>query len=139
MKEKRTSELKSTVTDLNSLSDEDLFLYINDVIVSEELFRDPLFGRQAIIDRFQLSKERVGSVFSKGSEHTKMTGYIQQLRLEYAAKLLIEQPHKSIVQIAAESGFSSNTYFSERFRQYFDMRPTEFRKASSGREKDFSD
>ena len=85
---------------------------------------------QTIIERFQLSKERVGAIFSKGSEHTKLSNYIQQLRLEYAAKLLIEQPDKSIVQIASECGFSSSTYFSDRFRKSFGMSPSDFRKAS---------
>ena len=35
----------------------------------------------------------------------------------HAAQLLLEQPEKSIVQIAAEIGFTSNAYFSNRFRQ----------------------
>ena len=117
--------------DLNTLSDEQFFQHINDVIVREKLFLDPKFQRQIIMDRFQLSKERVGAIFSKGSEHANLSSYIQQLRLEYAAKLLIDQPEKSIVKIAAESGFSSKTYFSDRFRQYFGMTPTDFRMASS--------
>ena len=35
----------------------------------------------------------------------------------------------SIVQIASECGFSSNTYFSDRFRMRYSMKPSEFRKA----------
>ena len=130
LQERQTHEPKSTaVEDLNTLSDEQLFQHIHDVIVRERLFLDPKFERQTIMDRFQLSKERAGAVFSKGSEHTKLTNYIQQLRLEYAAKLLVEQPDMSIVQIAAECGFSSHKYFSDRFRLHFSMTPSEFRKA----------
>ena len=114
---------------LDTLTDEQLFQHINDIIVRERLFLDPKFERQTIMDRFQLSKERVGAIFSKGSEHAKLTNYVQQLRLEYAAKLLVEQPEMSIVQIAAECGFSSHKYFSDRFRLHFSMTPTEFRKA----------
>jgi AraC-like DNA-binding protein len=121
------------ISDISALTDEELFKYINDVIVSERLFLDPKFDRQTIMDRFQLSKEKVGAVFSKGSKHAKMTNYVQQLRLEYAAKLLVEEPDKSIVQIAAESGFSSNAYFSNCFRQYFSMSPSVFRKDVSDR------
>ena len=130
LKEKRTQEPKLAATEPDSLTDEQLFKYINKVIVQEKLFLDPNFERQTIIDRFQLSKERVGAVFSKGSDHSKMSNYIQQLRLEYAAKLLIEQPDKSIVQIASDCGFSSNTYFSDRFRKCFGMSPTDFRKVT---------
>jgi AraC-like DNA-binding protein len=127
-KEKLEHESEQSDTDLNAMTDEQLFRHIHDVVVRERLFLDPKFERQTIIDRFQLSKDRVGSIFSKGSNHTKLTSYIQQLRLEYAAKLLMEQPDKSIVQIAAECGFSSNTYFSACFRQYYSMTPSEFRQ-----------
>jgi AraC-like DNA-binding protein len=115
-------------TDLNAMTDEQLYQHVTEVIERERLFLDPRFERQTVIDRFQLSKERVGNIFSQ-SEHAKLTNYIQQLRLEYAAQLLVEHPERSIVQIATDSGFSSHKYFTDRFRQYFSMTPTEFRKA----------
>ena len=108
-------------------SDEQLFQHIHDVIMREQLYLDPAFGRQTIIDRFQLSKERVGAVFAQGSDHSKLSNYIQQLRLEHAAKLLIEQPDQSIVQIASDSGFARHNYFSLCFRRHFGMSPSEFR------------
>ena len=127
--EKQTqSPTPSAVPDLNTASEEQLFKYIDEVIVREKLFLDPRFGCQTIMDRFQLSKERVGTIFSKGSEHDNMTSYVQLLRLECAANQLIEQPEKSFAQIATDCGFNSSTYFSSRFRQHFGMSPTEFRK-----------
>lgn len=131
LKEKQAHEPEPVAADLdlNALTDEQLFQHINEVIVREKLFLNPKFERQTIMDRFDLSKERVGAVFSKGSEHAKVSNYIQQLRLEYAAQLLAKQPELSIVQIAAESGFSSHKYFTERFRLHFSMTPSEFRKA----------
>lgn len=129
LKERQTHKPKKAApADLNTLTDEQLFQHINDVIMRERLFLDPKFERQSIMDRFQLSKERVGSVFSKGSDHAKLSSYILQLRLEYAAQLLVEQPDMSIVQIASECGFSSHKYFSDRFRLRFSMTPSEFRK-----------
>ena len=125
--EKRTQK-PAVAPDANIETNEQLFLHINEVIIREKLFLDPKFGRQTIMDRFQLSKERVGAIFSKGSEHAKLSSYIQQLRLDYAANLLIEQPDKSIIELANECGFSSNTYFSDCFRLHFGMSPTDFRK-----------
>ena len=113
--------------DLRALTDEQLFLHINEVVVHERLFLDPNFDRQAIMDRFQLSKERVGAVFSKGSEHVKLNSYILQLRLEYAAHLLVDEPERTVSQIAADCGFSSSAYFSDRFRQHYGMSPSDFR------------
>ncbi len=117
--------------DLKSLTDEQLFLHINEVVVHERLFLDPNFDRQAIMDRFQLSKERVGAVFSKGSEHVKLNSYILQLRLEYAAHLLVDEPDRPITQIAADSGFGRSAYFSDRFRQHYGMSPTDFRNEAT--------
>lgn len=125
--EKRTQK-PAVAPDANIETNEQLFQHINEVIIREKLFLDPKFGRQTIMDRFQLSKERVGAIFSKGSEHAKLNSYIQQLRLDYAANLLIEQPDRSVIEIATECGFSSNTYFSDCFRRHFGMSPTYFRK-----------
>ena len=126
--EKRAQAPAAGSDDLNAMTDEQLFQYVNDVIVRERLFLNPSFDRQTIMDRFQLSKERVGAIFSQGSEYNKLSNYIQQLRLEYAAKLLIEQPERSVAQIASDSGFSSSSYFSNCFRQSFGIRPTDFRQ-----------
>lgn len=114
--------------DINSLNDEQLFQYVNEIIVGEKLFLNSSFGRQAIMDRFALSKERVGNIFSKGSEYDDLTDYIQQLRLEHAVMLFINQPSMSVVQIANECGFSSHSYFSRCFRQHFGIRPSDYRK-----------
>ena len=126
--EDRQAPEPTLAPNLNIASEEDTFKYINEIIIFEKLYLDPTFGRQAIMDRFQLSKERVGAVFSKGSEYSRLNSYIQQLRLDYAAKLLVEQPNKSVVNIAEECGFSSHTYFSGCFHQHFDMSPSDFRR-----------
>ena len=119
--------------DLRALTDEQLFLHINEVVVHERLFLDPNFDRQAIMDRFQLSKERVGAVFSKGSEHVKLNSYILQLRLEHAAHLLVDKPERTVAQIAADCGFSSSSYFSDRFRQHYGMSPSDYRTEAANK------
>jgi len=126
--EEKRAQKPAVAPDADIMTNEQFFQHINEVIIREKLFLDPKFGRQTIMDRFQLSKERVGAIFSKGSEHAKLSSYIQQLRLDYAANLCIEQPDKSIIELANESGFSSNSYFSNCFRQHFGMSPSDFRK-----------
>ena len=128
-------ELKNTVspsdiTDISTLSDEQLFQYINDIIVRERLFLNQNFDRQTIMDRFNLSKERVGAAFSKGSQYAKLTDYMQELRLEYSTFLMSTHPDKSVSQIAIDCGFSSYAYYGKCFRHRFGMTPTEFRKSA---------
>lgn len=121
----------SDIMDLDTLSDEQLFQYINDIIVRERLFLNSNFDRQTIMDRFQLSKERVGAAFSKGSQYAKLTDYMQELRLEYSTLLMSTHPDKSVSQIALDCGFNSQAYYSRCFRQRFGMSPTEFRSSAS--------
>ena len=122
------SQLARDPSNLSLMTDEQLYQYIDDIVIREHLFCDPKFGREAIMERFKLSKERVGTIFSKVSKHAKMSSYILQLRLEYAAQQLLEQPDKTILQIASESGFSGSAYFSNCFRQHFGMTPTDYRR-----------
>ena len=117
-----------TAPEIETATDEQLFHYIHEIIIRERLFLDPKFERQTIMDRFQLTKERVGAIFSKGSNYAKLNSYIQHLRLECSAKILVEQPDKNIVQIATDSGFSSSTYFCNCFRQHFGMSPSDYRR-----------
>lgn len=121
-------------TDLSAMTDEQMYRYIDDIVIREHLFTDPYFGRETIMERFHLSKERVGAIFSKGSEYAKMSSYVLQLRLDYAARLLLKHPDKSIVQIASESGFSSSAYFGNCFRHHFGMTPTEYRREAEATE-----
>lgn len=118
-------------TNLDTMNDKQLFQFFNDVIVRERLFLDPRFERHTIMKRFQLSKDRVGAAFSKGSKYPKISNYVQELRLEYAANLLLEQPAMSVVQVANESGFSSTTYFCKCFKQHYSMSPSDFRNSAT--------
>ena len=82
-----------------------------------------------LIDRFGLSKERIGAAFAKGSSHPSLSAHINDLRLEHAYKLLLDQPGLDLVQVARQSGFSSRKYFGDRFKLRYGMTPSEFRAA----------
>jgi AraC family transcriptional regulator len=56
--------------------------------------------------------------------------YILKLRLETAFHLLIIHPHKSIQEIAADSGFSSPAVFSRAIKSYFGHSPGQLRELS---------
>ena len=110
-------------------ADTDLFAQIHDTIVREQLYLNPACDRQMLIDRFGLSKERIGAAFAKGSSHPSLSAYINDLRLEHAYKLLLDQPGLDLGQVAQQSGFSSRKYFGDRFKTRYGMTPSEFRAA----------
>ena len=54
--------------------------------------------------------------------------YLNDLRLENAAKTLLSDKEKSVTDIALECGFSSSQYFATLFRRRFNCSPREYRK-----------
>ena len=54
--------------------------------------------------------------------------FVNRVRLERAALLLLRAPSRSITDIAFSCGFSSSAVFSRSFRQYFALSASEWRK-----------
>ena len=119
---------KESIPDLAKMSDAELFEFLRVVIVNEQLFLDPLFDRQQLVDRFHLTKERVGAAFAQGSHYASLPEYVNECRLENGAMLLISEPEMTIAEIAKASGFNSDTVFMRRFKERYTITPTEFRK-----------
>lgn len=119
---------KESIPDLAKMSDAELFEFLRVVIVNEQLFMDPLFDRKQLVDRFHLTKERVGAAFAQGSHYASLPEYVNECRLENGAMLLISEPEMTIAEIAKASGFNSDTVFMRRFKERYTITPTEFRK-----------
>jgi len=80
-----------SISDFTSLTDEQLFLCLRDLIESERLFLQPDFGRQTLIDRTGLSKDRIGAAFAQGSDSSSLPAYVRELRLDYAVRMMNDQ------------------------------------------------
>ena len=110
------------------LSDTDLFQYLRDAILRDRLYLDPRLDRQMLVDRFGLSKERIGAAFAKGSSYKSLIDFLGDCRLPHAAKLLADRPDLCIADVARESGFPSADTFSRNFRQKYALTPSQFRE-----------
>ncbi len=117
-----------TKADLSTLSDSELYEYLRRFILKENLHLNPLFDRQMLMDRLHLSKERIGAAFSKGSQYSSLAAFINEMRLIYGAKLLIEHPEMSITDVATASGFASNITFAHNFKERYALSPSSFRE-----------
>ena len=129
--EQRRLNAPAVDSDLHSetLDDNQLFAYLSDLIEREQLYLDSDFGRQTLIDRTGLSKERIGAAFAHGSDHDRMTTYVRNLRLEFAVQLLTDRPDLSITQVSAASGFTIPETFTRQFKARYGMSPTAFRQS----------
>ncbi len=116
-----------SVPQLSTMSNAELFEYLRGVIAGEQLYLNPLFDRQYLMDRFGLSKEHVGAAFSQGSPYASLADYVNECRLSYSTLLLSNRPDMSIAEVASASGFSNASVFARNFKQQYTMTPTEFR------------
>lgn len=89
----------------------------------------------------ELSLEELSRVaaFSKYHFHRIFCGFtgetlfrfIQRLRLEKAATLLIADPERSITEIALSCGFSGSAPFARAFKEYFSCSASQWRREKS--------
>ena len=121
------TEIQNSDADLSELSDRELFDYIRKVVSEENLHLDPQFGRDQLVERLQLSKERIGAAFAQGSNYGNITNVLNDARLFHSTKLLTEHPEMPIAEVALASGFSNRVTFSRNFKERFAMTPSEFR------------
>lgn len=116
-----------SVPQLSTMSNAELFEFLHVVITGEQLYLNPLFDRQYLMDRFGLSKEHVGAAFSQGSPYASLADYVNECRLSYSTLLLSNRLDMSIADVASASGFSNASVFARNFKQRYTMTPTEFR------------
>ena len=72
------------------------------------------------------SPEHLCRVFKKHFNKTP-TGFINELKVNYAAKLLTYSD-ESIVNISMEAGFENLSHFYNCFKEFFSITPAEFRR-----------
>ncbi len=112
-------------------SDAELFAYLRDLIEREQLFLDPHFERQTLMERTGLSKERIGAAFAQGSGHERLTNLVRELRLDYAVRLMNEHPEFTVEQISQASGFTNADTFTRNFKAKYGMTPTVYRETKA--------
>ena len=119
--------------DLSAMTDEELFQYITKVIREQELYRWPDFNRAAVMKHFSLSAARVGAAFAQGGGQS-LPEFVRNCRLDYACRLIVEQPTMSFVEVGLSSGYQHTTTFYHDFKARFGMAPAEYRKVKVNNE-----
>lgn len=105
----------------------ELFEQIHQTIVEQQLFLDPGFSRTKFIKIGLVNKNKVARMLQQYAG-TNLNGYINGMRLEYAARLLREHSADPIKAIAANSGFNSVRTFYRLFSEKYGMSPVEYKE-----------
>lgn len=93
-------------------------------------FLQPISVR-LLADRCYLSESRFYSCF-KTENGCSPIAFKNKLMIEHAICLMAEQPHRSLEQIAASSGFSGTVYFRRQFKKITGLTPGEYLRHKNG-------
>lgn len=107
-------------------ADQYLFDRIEQKIVGDKLFLNPDFSREELIKVIYVPKNRFAQLFRQytGANFPK---YVNNLRLDYAARMLREYPEYTVDAIAKSCGMATVQTFHRLFLEKFGVTPTEFR------------
>lgn len=116
-------------------ADRDAFLRVEKRIVDDRLFLRPKLSREEAADHVGISRGRFAALFSRYG-HGTFTSYINDLRLNYAAHLLMTCPNYSVEAIAQECGIPVRQTFYRLFSKKYGITPAEYRNAMSNDDDD---
>lgn len=123
-----TGETNGQPTDGNKEQDTEYeqFLQIEKVIFDKNLFMHHKLSREEVAEAADISITAFNILFARFSK-VPFNNYINELRMERAAKLLKEKPNYSIEAIAQECGVPVRQTFYRLFAKKFGMTPAEYR------------
>ena len=94
--------------------------------MKEMPFMDPDFNQQALAEFMEVDVETFRKLVPRYTDPERALEYINSLRAEHAAKMLMEHVDYSMEDIASKSGFKSITAFNSAFKFAFGITPTEY-------------
>lgn len=105
-----------------------IFIELNRIVVQDQLYLSSELSREDLAQLVHLNNARFARMI-KECTGTNFNGYINDLRIDHAIKLLKLHPNYTIRAIADEAGFNSTPILYNLFKKKTGMTPYEFKKA----------
>lgn len=127
-KDELTELLMKKETDENAAVDPDVktLADLHSRLMADEAFRKSDNVIESVCQEMGLSQRKLNAVLQK-TRGVTLSGYIRDLRLDYACRLLREQPRLKVEAVALESGYNTLRQFLRAFKDKYNVTPTEFR------------
>lgn len=106
--------------------EQSFFVKMDARINKEKPFTDPDFDQDALVKFLGVSHETFCELVPRYIDPDRTLDYINSLRAEYAAKLLMEHPDCSAEEIVRWCGFKNIAAYKSAFRFSFGIIPTEY-------------
>lgn len=123
--ESASSEAPEKSESLLTEGDKMLYIRMNHEIQARRLYLNPDFSRKDLMAEFKISANKFALLFKEFAGCT-FSQYIQNCRLDYAVKLMRENPQWNFDAIAKEAQMSNGAFYSH-FKRRFGMSPSDFR------------
>ena len=105
---------------------QNFFVKMDARINKEKPFTDPNFEQEALIKFMGVSRETFCQLVPRYKDPDRTLDYINSLRAEYAAKLLMEHADCSAEEIVRWCGFKNVAAYKAAFKFSFGIIPTEY-------------
>lgn len=120
-------------SDKETQEDNDNFEYRQYLKIEKTIFDKKLFvcyklSKEEVAEEVGMSLGYFNKLFAKYSD-VSFNNYINDLRMDYAAKILKEKPNYTIEAVANECGISVRQTFYRLFLKKFGMTPVEYRSS----------
>ena len=92
----------------------------------EKPFTDPSFNQQLLAEFMGVDVETFRQLVPRYKDPDRTLDYINSLRAEYAAKILMEQSDISMDDMPSRCGFSNSATFYNAFKFAFGITPTDY-------------
>ena len=111
--------------------EQNFFVMMDARINKERPFTDPDFDHDALIKFMGVSDEAFRKLVPRYSDPHRTLDYINSLRAEYAAKILMEKSDYSAEDIARMCGFKNTAAYNSIFKFAFGITPTDYLNSMS--------
>ena len=105
---------------------QNFFVMMDARVNKEKPFTDPNFDHDALVKFMGVSHETFCKMVPRYTDPDRTLDYINSLRAEYAAKILMERSDCSTDDIVSKCGFKNVAAYNSAFRFAFGITPNDF-------------
>ena len=124
---KKQSKLKAkAVKAIPTGEGQSFFVKMDARINKEKPFKDPYFDQKSLAEFMEVDLETFRKLVPRYKDPDRTLEYINSLRAEHAAKMLMEHMDYSMEFIASQCGFKNSAAFNSAFKFAFGITPMEY-------------